>query len=272
MLALFSMLLMNQLETCAPLEENMINTTTTIEWLSFVKQSTSGTTPYSFATQDGNILIEWKSSGILSDELASFKHNIADIAAKILAPVEMNFLKAFPDAVHHEMFLKPCIPLFANGLEEVDWFLVEQTIQTTIKQFYLADLSKFGAEMIEPLLNDIYLFATLKNKENEILGFMLCSVTPALSNGDVKLINFLVIEQEQNKGLEKLLFSSLFHIVPEIKRVFCFARPTNTCGLKLYENLGFKIDLSPIEDPNHKVNMNYLIQLQCLAAKNLTNE
>ena len=260
MSALFTMLLMSQLGTCIPLEEKNAMINKTVEWLSCVKQSI----PESFAIQDGDLRIEWKSSGILSEELASFKQSIADIAARHLAPIEVTFLKAYPDAVHHEMFLQPCSPLFAEGLEKVDWSLVEQTIQNTIKQFYLADLSKFGAAMIEPLLNDVYLFATLKNKENEILGFMLCSVTPALVEGDVKLINFLVIDQERNRGLGKLLFSSLFKVLPEIKRVFCFARPTNASGLELYESLGFTTNLPPIEDPNHKVNTNYLTQLQYL--------
>lgn len=238
----------------------------TFEWLTFVKESTVAKTPCNFEVKDElnrSILIEWKASDILSPDLAEFKQSIANIAAKTLAPTEVLFLKAFPKALSHEMFLKPCIPLFANGLEKVNWVLVEETIESSIKQFYLADLSKFGMEMIKPLLNDVYLFSTIKDKETHtILGFMICSITPALPNGDVKLINLVVVDEEQNKGLEKLLLSSIFTIIPQIKRIFCFARPTNTSALTLYQNLGFTKDLYSPEDPNHKVDMNYLIRLQ----------
>ena len=236
------------------------------EWLTFVKESTATKIPCILEAKDElnrSVLIDWKASDILSSDLAKFKQSIADIASKTLAPSEVVFLKAFPESLAHDMFLKPCTHLFENGLETANWALIEETIQSTIKQFYLMDLSKFDSDMIKSLLNEIYFFSSLKDKEtNEILGFIICSVTPALSYGDIKLINMVIIDGEQNKGLEKLLLSSIFNIIPEIKRIFCFTRPTNTGSLTLYQNLGFTKDLPLIEDANHKVNTSYYMPLQ----------
>lgn len=232
-----------------------------LAWISHVKESTAEKTHLIVDVKDAYdraLIIEWKISDILSPDLAEFKQSIAEMASKTLAPNEVIFLSAFPEAVYEEMFLMPCIPLFSNGLEAVNWDLVEETITSTIKQFYLTDLSKFG-DAIKPLLNDLYLFSTIKDKETQtILGFMIASITPSLPFGEVKLINMIVQAEEQNKGLEKLLFSSIFEVVPQIKRIFCFARPTHTSQLSLYQELGFTKDLQPIEDPNHKINSKYL--------------
>lgn len=244
----------------------MMSEQKSLEWLTVVKETAAAKT---FCIKDAkdqlnrSVIIEWKTSDILSPDLAAFKKGIADIAAKTIAPTEAVFLKAFPEALSSEMFLNPCTPLFANGLDAVDWTAVEATIESTIKQFYLTDLSKFGADMLKPLLNDIYLFSTLKDKEtNSTLGFMICGITPALPYGEIKLINMVVVEEEQNKGLEGLLISSILNVIPQTKKIFCFVRPTNVSALAQYQDLGFTKDLHPIEDPNHKVNMDYLIRLQ----------
>lgn len=247
---------------------HLMNHQQSLNWLSFVKESTAETTHLTTNVNDKcdrALIIEWKISDILSSDLAEFKQSIAEIAAKTLSPNEVIFLKAFPEAVYEEMFLMPCIPLFSNGLEAVNWNLVEETIASTIKQFYLTDLSKFG-DAIKPLLNDLYVYSTIKDKETQaILGFMIASITPALPFGEIKLINMIVSSEEENKGLEKLLFSSMFDVVPQTKRIFCFARPTNTSQLSLYHELGFTKDLYPIEDPNHKINSKYLTTLEYLS-------
>jgi ribosomal protein S18 acetylase RimI-like enzyme len=112
-------------------------------------------------------------------------------------------------------------------------------------------------------LDDVYFFATLKNKEDHLLGFMMFAVTPALPFGDIKVINLLV----RNPGLEKTLLSSIFSLIPQAKRIFLFVRPTNKNALQIYYALGFTQDLQPFQDPNHKIDTKYLLALEYLSTQ-----
>lgn len=142
------------------------------EWLAHIKK----TTPEegSLATKDErgkSIVIEWQRADILSPNLAHFKSSICDLASKEIAPAELQFLRAYPEAAPHELFLKACVPLLTNGVGAADWAIVEEKIQATIKQFYLADLSQFGPEVIKPLMDDLYFFGTVKNNgEDQVCG------------------------------------------------------------------------------------------------------
>jgi len=265
-LFLFNTFCFNALSQVIEKDGCTMNELDLLTWLASVKKTTGDQIHIIFENEDllnRSVIIEWKATDILSSDLVEFKKNISEIAAKAQAPSEVEFLQIFPEAVSHEMFLKPCIPLFKNGYEAVNWKEVEETIEATIKQFYLTDLSQFGSDMIKPLLNDLYIFLTVKDKAtHKILGFMINAITPALPYGSLKLISMGVVNEEQDKGLESLLISSLFKIVPRVEQLFCFVRPTNTSALHLYHELGFVEDLQPVEDPNHKVNMDYLIRLQ----------
>lgn len=234
------------------------------EWLALVKGRTGQGGMLKTTDKLGkSIIIEWAKGDILSSDLAAFKSSISDMASRIFAPVEVQFLSTHPHAVSEEIFLRACAPLFEKGEEHVDWEKVDETIRSTIKQFYLADLSRFGMEAIKPLLNDVYFFMTLKDQEtNQIIGFLMSSITPALSYGNLKLINLGRYPEDINRGLDKILVAALFKIIPELKRIFLYCRPTNAADLKEYQSCGFKPDLNPIQDPNHKVNLNYLTLLE----------
>ncbi|HSW72148.1 MAG TPA: hypothetical protein VLG44_01915 [Chlamydiales bacterium] len=206
-----------------------------------------------------NMILEWKKTDILSKDLAEFKKNVCELACNTLVPKEVKFLQVFPQAVTQEMFLRPCAPLFDKGIENVDWAKVSDTIHSTMKQFYLADISTFGESLLKPLMQDVYYLVSIKEKE-ELLGFAMFAVTPALPSGHVKLINLAVLPKV--KELDKLLMNSIFKILPESKTVFLYTRPTNTEDIQSYLSWGFKKDASPVNDPNHKVNNDYLLYLE----------
>ena len=76
------------------------------------------------------------------------------------------------------------------------------------------------------------------------------------------MINIGVAAEEKNKNLDRLLMSSIFNILPNIKRIFLFIRPTNLLVLEMYQIWGFTQDHTFEQDPNHKVNLEYLIPLE----------
>ena len=88
------------------------------------------------------------------------------------------------------------------------------------------------------------------------------AITPALNSGDIKVINIAISPAEKENGLDQLLMSSIFNIVPQVKRLFLFSRPTNSSALETYRSCGFTQDLNFVQDPNHKVNLEYLIPLE----------
>ncbi len=247
------------------LPENMMSTPLEQStWLPYVKKIAE--THGSFETKDafGNpVLLEWIKTSILSPELAAFKKTICPLACKEIAPLELQFLRTHPEAAPAELFLRSSAPLLENGVETADWKAIEEKIQATIEQFYHMDLSKFGPEMIKPLLNDVYLCMTIKNKEEDtLLGYLMCAVTPALPFGNIKVINLVVRSEEKDRGLEKVLMSSLFKLVPQTQRIFFFVRPTSKHALQTYHSLGFAEDLDLFQDPNHKVDTKYLTPLE----------
>ena len=208
---------------------------------------------------DNSLILEWIKTDITSEELAEFKKDISEIADHALAPIEIEFLRTYPEAVTQELFLMPCAPLFKEGVEGVDWKLVEHRIQETIKQFYLTDIKSFGADMIKPLLDDVYYLVKIKESGREqILGFAMFAITPELPYGDVKIIQVAVTQEGSNQEVDKWLMSSIFALIPDIKRLFVFLRPTNESALRIYCSLDFAEDKNGFQDPNHMVNMDYL--------------
>ncbi|MCE2982596.1 MAG: hypothetical protein LW832_03415 [Parachlamydia sp.] len=234
-----------------------------MDWLAYAKTaSTSDGKAYLVNENGHSFILEWKRSNILSPSLATFKKDLSDLAAEKLSESELAFLKANPEAASSELFLRACKPLLNKGAENTDWCAVQEAIKASVKQFYLADLSKFDPDMIKPLLNDIYFCATIRNPdEKESLGFLLFSITPTFPFGDVKVINFFMKEHNQNSELQNILMSLVFKILPQTKRIFLFAWPTDSTTLKMYAAMGFERDENPFQDPSHKINDQYLISL-----------
>lgn len=97
--------------------------------------------------------------------------------------------------------------------------------------------------------------------EKEPLGFLLFSITPALPFGDVKVINFFMREESPIEDLRDIFMGLIFKILPQTKRIFLFARPTDAAALEMYARMGFERDENPFEDPSHKINHRYLAAL-----------
>lgn len=233
-----------------------------MEWLAHAKTAPADGKASLVDNKGRTITLEWKKTDILSQDLAAFKKDLSNLAAEKLSKSELSFLKAHPEASSSELFLRACNPLLDKGVENADWHAIQGTINASVKQFYLADLSKFGPDVIKPLLNDVYFCATARRpNEKEPLGFLLFSITPALPFGDVKVINFFMKEDCPNVDLQNALMGLIFKILPKTKRVFLFARPTDSAALEMYATMGFKRDENPFQDPSHKINHQYLTSL-----------
>lgn len=234
-----------------------------MEWLAYAKTDSPMDGRASPTDEKGQaFVIEWKRTDILSSHLAAFKKDLSDLAAETLSKSELAFLKVNPEAASNELFLRACKPLLDNGAENANWHAIQETIKASVKPFYLADLSKFGPDIIKPLLNDIYFCATArKPNKKEHLGFLLFSITPALPFGTVKVINFFMKEDIPSEDQRNILMGMVFKILLQTKRIFLFAWPTDSAALEMYAAMGFEKDVNPFQDPSHKINHHYLISL-----------
>ena len=203
---------------------------------------------------DVPVVLEWIKTDIKSPDYAAGMKGIAEIASQAFAKVELQFLREHPEAVVQDEYLKQYIPFFEKGVESVDWQAVEHKVQSNLRQMHEMDLSGYGPDVLKPYINDVYFFVVIKNQVTATpLGYATFSIAPEYTHGDIKVTGIGIAPLAQNRGLGKLLMSSIFAIVPQIKRIFLSTRITNENALRAYHSWGFMPDLSPTQEPNMKI-------------------
>lgn len=198
------------------------------------------------------LMLNWH---LLATQSAAFMpcmNEIADLAAHAFTEVEYAFLKAYPQAVKTERLYQHLAPLFEKEMDEVDWKQVKKNIYDIIHRLYTStDWSKFG-------IDDVYIFVTAREPNaNRLTGFITFFIRPSYPFGTCKVTAMGVSEDEQGRGIGKLLMGSIFKIVPEVTRVFLSTRVTNARALAAYHTWGFSEDRHPIQETGHVFNPEY---------------
>ncbi|HBS48415.1 TPA: hypothetical protein DEO28_00130 [Candidatus Dependentiae bacterium] len=240
------------------------------EWLTFIKNSKKSKKTGKFLAKDKYgvpVVLEWTMTGIRSSDYPQLMKSVSELAVSSYVPVEMEFLKKYPNAVtEQDLYLKSFYPFFKNGIAAVDWNAVEEKLKSMLKTFYfgVADLSIFAEEIIKVWEQDIYFFATVKDQATQkLLGFRILSISSGCAFGDTLGHSLAILSQEQNRGLGKLLMSSIFKIVPQVKRIFLITRITNNTAYNAFQKWGFTKTLKPIDvfhfkfDENHWTSLEY---------------
>ena len=142
---------------------------------------------------------------------------------------------------------------FKQALAAKNWKRVAALMPVVIKQIYVMDYAAFAKAGFG--IANRHFFVTAKDGETgKLLGFVEFFVTPNYPAGDIKCSSFAVAPEAQNRGLGKLLMSSIFKIVPECKRIFLSTRITNDVARRAYTAWGFVPDTNPIQEPFFKQN------------------
>ena len=195
------------------------------------------------------VVLEWHKTNIVSPDFAADMTKVWTFARDAYVPVEMDFLKAFPEVVGTEPYFAPFESLFVNGVEHVDWNAAEKTMEAILKGHFVFDPAKFPQQVIEMFGQDSTFFVVIKDQTTDImLGFITFLMRSNYVAGDIKVMSLAVSVDHQNRGLGKLLMSSIFKIVSDIKRIFLCTRVTNVIALNAYRSWGFVIDEHPILD------------------------
>jgi len=240
-------------------------------WIAHVKNNVATKKAGQFTAHDKSgraVTIEWKATSITSPDCAKIMQGLADVACAAYVSVELKFLRIFPGAVSTDEFHTSLAPLFAHGVEAVDWHAVESAVAKNLKGIYEMDFSRFGEDIIKRFVDDVYFFVTVADKATgTLLGFITFSVTPAFGAGDVKVISLAINPVDQNRGLAKLLMSAIFTVLPDVRRIFLSTRITNEQAINAYRAWGFIDELNPIKDPHHTFNPKHWIFMEYKAGQ-----
>lgn len=178
------------------------------------------------------LIIEWQQMPGKTDELTQKILNLSDILAPSYAQTETEFARTKPEDVPNDFMLKSLAPLLTTN---VDWNLFEQKTKEHLNQFFKSMDWKTGSDAQET-----HIFVTANDKQsNKTLGMIQFIISPSFAQGSVKAALFGVIPSEQNRGLEKLLMSSIFKLKPETKHIFLHTRTTNVKAIHAYKTWGF---------------------------------
>jgi ribosomal protein S18 acetylase RimI-like enzyme len=207
------------------------------EWLTYVREKIASKTG-TFITKDATgmpIELEWERIESLSPRLNEKIKSLSEILVQAYTYQEVQFARKYPEAVPNEYFLKHVASLFKDGVEKVNWNLVEEQLKAIFHQlFTTTDFGQFSGT------EDIHLFVVAKDKETKLsLGLIQFLITPEYAFGTVKAAYFGVMPAAQNRGLEKLLTSSIFAVLPNVTRIFLHTRITNEKALVAYNSWGF---------------------------------
>ncbi len=186
------------------------------------------------------VVLEWINTDMASLEYEKVMKSVWDIACPTYTKVEVDFLRVHPEVVGKEDYFKPFEPLFKDGIQNVNWSLVEEKMQEILKPVFVFDVSAFDEDLKNKFSSAEHFFVSVRNeKAGGLLGFASFLIIPEYAAGDVKCIALAVKPEEQNRGLGKLLMSSIYRIISDLKRIFLCTRTTNIIAQKAYYNWGF---------------------------------
>ena len=238
-----------------------------LNWIKLLKKRADEHSTGSLKAKDkknNELVLQWHILTTQSALFAPSMNKIGDLASQAFASVEFDFLQAHPEAIPGEQLYQSITPLFQNNAS-IDWPEVKDRIYSIINQLYTkTDWSKFGAD-------DVYVIVTVHDHESDtLLGFITFFIRPNYPYGVCKVTAMGVAQQAQNRGLGKLLISSIFKIIPEAERIFLSTRVTNAKALAAYHSWGFTTDHNPIQEPGHVFNPDYWIFLEYVTSNSDT--
>jgi ribosomal protein S18 acetylase RimI-like enzyme len=178
------------------------------------------------------IVVGWEIIPGQTDRLTEKIKSLSNILVAAYTQTEVEFARTKPEAVAHDFMLKPLAHLLEK---DVDWNMFTQQTAVLLEQFFVAFDWKNRSGALE---NNIFVTAQDQNT-GDIVGVMQFLITPEFSQGTIKAALSGVVPSWHNRGLEKILISSIFKIRPDVKVIFLHTRATNQSALDKYQEWGF---------------------------------
>lgn len=188
------------------------------------------------------IELVWEEVDVTTKRLNEILKEASPLLAQTYASMELEFARQYPEAVETEMFLKPLASYFKDGVELVDWQQLEKILCAQLVQFFSAtDFAQYLAP------GERQWFVTAKDaKTGQTLGIIQFLVQPQFEQGTVKVAMFGVEQGAHERGIDKLLMSSIFKFMNGGSRIFLHTRVTNESMLNALQALGFTPFTGPL--------------------------
>ena len=179
----------------------------------------------------------------------------AALLTEAYVPIEKQFAKQFPDAIAQDKFLNVLMPLFKNGIDNAKWDLAEEKIRTILMNLFEEDFAK-NMSANEDISSDYeHLIVTARNKNTKaLLGMIYFFISKENPQTNARVPIFGISPKSQNKGLGKLLMSSILCKFSNIQKISLSTRVSNDNALTAYRNWGFTQTQNTME---YWVNMEY---------------
>ncbi len=181
------------------------------------------------------LMLEWEKVDPQSPRINEIIKEAAEILAYTYATMELQFARTYPELVATEMFLKPLSPLFAHCVDHVDWNAAEDVLRKNLMQFFTTtDFAKYGKAQ------DVHLFVLARDPQTKtLLGVINYIGSKEFEYGSLKVAYFGVTATAVHRGIDQMLMSTIFKLVPEVTRLFLHTRITNQSALSTYSSWGF---------------------------------
>lgn len=177
----------------------------------------------------------WEEVDVTTHRLNEILANNSPLFAQTYVTMELQFASQHPEAVTTEMFLKPFESFFKDGVEAVNWKQLEKALYAQLVQFFsTTDFAKYLAP------GERQWFVTAKDTNTgQALGTVQFLVLPEFQAGIVKVAMFGIDSSATERGIDKLLLSSIFKLLPGVSRIFLHTRITNESMLNGLSEWGF---------------------------------
>lgn len=215
-----------------------------------------------FLTQDklGKPLsIEFTTIDPLSPQFSETLNSISDSLSRAYVPVEVQFARKFPHCLSTDKFLHSIESFFKDGVDNVKWSQVEETVKEVLRQFFSHDFPKSFAANKEMSSNFSHFFIIAKDKASmSSLGAIYCLTSKTDHENIIRVPIFGVSPEAQSRGIGKLLMSAILKCIPSTKKIALSTRITNERAINAYHAWGF------VPSPNTMecwANMEYAVGL-----------
>ena len=208
------------------------------DWLKEVNKKTADKKTGQLLTQDkmGNpIVLDWEKIAVADPAFVAKMASLTDITVQAHTPANIELLKQHPEAATKAKEMRAFEPFFKQGVEKVDWKLVEEQMKSGGKKFWKEEIGHYNQQ-------DICWFVTAHDKNSDKpLGFVQFLLTASDPYGSIKVKKLMIYPESQHRGLGKLLISSIFKLMPFVNRIFLSVFCTNSQAQRAYTSYGFKV-------------------------------
>lgn len=211
------------------------------DWIRRVNKSINSRQSEDFLAKDklGNfVILEWEKAIPKEQSYFDATKKISDLYCLSRIDVQLDFWRKHPDKCPEEIrdFIK-------EPTESLDLDLVKA------KACELGKLAFSGDDFSET--DEIVFFVNLRDKKtNVMLGSVIFGIGGEYNYGDVFIRDIVSLPQVRDRGLGKLMASSIFKILPDLTNIKVYVLDTNKNAVAVYSSWDFKKE--DIDSKTHK--------------------